>query len=119
MLQFGVERNLILPSNPDRFLTFTTPRSQLLNRGRTVKTNKANSQAEKTIESIQSICLKEKSTECICPKCGTRHRVKLLWTGRGKPRKFCPICKHYSNTLNDTEPFVVGNVTGTVSHSSV
>ena len=25
--------------------------------------------------------------ECVCPKCGTRHRMKLLWSGRGKPHR--------------------------------
>ena len=63
--------------------------------------------SEKMIDYDQAISLKEKSTECICPKCGARHRLKLLWTGRGKPRKFCPICKHYSNSMGDTEPFAV------------
>ena len=27
--------------------------------------------------------------ECICPKCGTAHRMKLLWSGRGKLQKLC------------------------------
>jgi transposase-like protein len=49
--------------------------------------------------------------ECICPKCGARHRVKLLWTGRGVPRKFCPICKHYSNSINDSDPCNVTSLT--------
>lgn len=70
----------------------------------TVKPDKGDRDAEMGIECIQSICLSEKSTECICPKCGARHRVKLLWTGRGIPRKFCPICKHYSSSINDAEP---------------
>lgn len=59
------------------------------------------------IDCIQTICRREKWTECLCPKCGTRHRVKFLWTGRGMPRKFCPICKHHTSSINDTEPFVV------------
>jgi len=33
------------------------------------------------------------STECICPKCGSRHKLKLRWAGRGVPRKFCSSCK--------------------------
>ncbi len=69
-----------------------------------VKTENGDLDAEMGIECIQSLCLSEKSTECICPKCGARHRVKLLWTGRGIPRKFCPICKHYSNSINDADP---------------
>ena len=59
---------------------------------------------EQGIECIQTICLSEKSTECMCPKCGAKHRVKMAWTGRGKPRKFCPICKHYSSSISDAEP---------------
>ena len=76
------------------------------------------SDAEKRIESIQSVCLREKSTECICPKCGTHHRVKLLWTGRGMPRKFCPVCKHYSTAIHDSEPFTVSSVAGAWASSS-
>lgn len=33
------------------------------------------------------------TVECICPKCGASHRLKLLWSGRGKPKKFCQPCK--------------------------
>jgi hypothetical protein len=92
---------------------------QLKNGEATVKTENGNSDAENKIECIQSICLSEKSTACICPKCGTRHRVKLLWTGRGIPRKFCPVCKHYSNSIDDTESFVMGRVGGALSPSSI
>jgi Zn ribbon nucleic-acid-binding protein len=60
--------------------------------------------AEKGLERIQQLCLKERSIQCICPKCGARHRLKMLWTGRGVPRKFCPICKHYSSSISDVEP---------------
>ena len=84
-----------------------------------MNTGKGNSNAEKQIECIQSICLNEKKTECICPKCGTHHRVKLLWTGRGTPRKFCPVCKHYSNSLSDTEPFVVSKIAGGLSSNAI
>jgi hypothetical protein len=31
--------------------------------------------------------------ECICPKCGIKHKMNLHWIGRGIPRKFCPTCK--------------------------
>jgi len=33
------------------------------------------------------------SIECICPKCGIRHKMKLCWTGSGVPRKFCNACR--------------------------
>jgi len=84
-----------------------------------VKTAKGNSDTEKRIECIQSICLREKKMECVCPKCGTHHRIKILWTGRGMPRKFCPICKHYSISIDDTDPFAVSKVAGGLSPASV
>ena len=31
--------------------------------------------------------------ECICPKCGQKHKLSLHWIGRGTPRKYCPSCK--------------------------
>ena len=31
-------------------------------------------------------------TECTCPKCEIKHKMKLKWIGRGKPKKFCPSC---------------------------
>ena len=84
-----------------------------------MKTGKGNSNAEKRIECIQSICLKEKKTECVCPKCGARHRIKLLWTGRGMPRKYCPICKHYANSISDIAPCAVSKIAGGLAPSSI
>jgi hypothetical protein len=43
------------------------------------------------------------TVECICPKCGTSHRVKMLWSGRGKPKKYCPPCKSYVSTIEPIE----------------
>jgi hypothetical protein len=37
--------------------------------------------------------------ECICPKCGTAHRMKMLWSGRGKPKKYCPPCKSFVSSM--------------------
>jgi uncharacterized protein (DUF983 family) len=34
--------------------------------------------------------------ECVCPKCGERHMLNFHWIGRGKPRKYCSLCR---NTL--------------------
>ena len=31
-------------------------------------------------------------TECLCPKCGLVHKMKIKWIGRGIPRKFCEKC---------------------------
>ena len=37
--------------------------------------------------------------ECICPKCGIGHKMKLLWSGRGTPKKYCPPCKSFVSTI--------------------
>jgi hypothetical protein len=39
------------------------------------------------------------TVECICPKCGVTHRLKILWSGRGKPKKYCPPCKTFVSTI--------------------
>ena len=43
------------------------------------------------------------TVECICPKCGTPHKMKLLWTGRGKPKKFCQPCKTFASSIEQLE----------------
>ena len=54
--------------------------------------------------------------ECVCPKCGITHRMKILWAGRGKPKKFCQACKMYIATLETVElpciPVAVNRVVG-------
>jgi hypothetical protein len=54
--------------------------------------------------------------ECVCPKCGITHRMKILWAGRGKPKKFCQACKMYIATLETVElpciPASVNRVVG-------
>lgn len=39
------------------------------------------------------------TVECVCPKCGINHKMKLIWTGRGKPKKFCQPCKTYASSV--------------------
>ncbi len=34
----------------------------------------------------------KKGIKCICPKCARVHKMKMIWTGRGIPRKYCLIC---------------------------
>jgi hypothetical protein len=41
--------------------------------------------------------------ECMCPRCGLVHRMKILWAGRGRPKKFCQACKMYIATLETVE----------------
>jgi transposase-like protein len=38
--------------------------------------------------------------ECICPGCGKMHVMKMRWTGRGVPRKFCESCRHRESPLD-------------------
>ena len=54
--------------------------------------------------------------ECTCPKCGITHRMKILWAGRGRPKKFCQACKMYIATLEAVElprmPISISRVVG-------
>ena len=43
------------------------------------------------------------TVECICPKCGISHRLKLLWSGRGKPKKYCQPCKSFVSTIESID----------------
>lgn len=45
--------------------------------------------------------------ECICPKCGVRHKLKLCWTGSGVPRKFCTACRKSALNYDLDEVFTV------------
>ena len=53
---------------------------------------------------VDRIKLKEPLTvNCVCPKCGSNHRMKLIWTGRGKPKKFCPPCKIFVSSIEHVD----------------
>ena len=43
------------------------------------------------------------TVECICPKCGISHRMKLLWSGRGIPKKYCQLCKSFVSTIESVD----------------
>jgi hypothetical protein len=46
------------------------------------------------VNDFEEIKYKDKiKVECICPKCGIKHKMNLHWIGRGTPRKFCQTCK--------------------------
>jgi hypothetical protein len=40
--------------------------------------------------------------DCICPRCEKQHRVYMNWTGRGKPRIYCELCKPAVSGINAT-----------------
>jgi uncharacterized protein (DUF983 family) len=54
-------------------------------------------------EEILFACSDGITMECVCPKCGVRHRLKILWAGRGTPKKFCQACKMYIATLETVD----------------
>jgi hypothetical protein len=55
-------------------------------------------------DGIQEQHFKENMTvECICPKCGIQHKMKLLWSGRGQPKKFCQPCKTFVTTIESID----------------
>ena len=43
------------------------------------------------------------TVECVCPKCGNMHKMKLLWSGRGKPKQFCPPCKNFASSMESID----------------
>jgi hypothetical protein len=43
------------------------------------------------------------TVQCVCPKCGTHHKMKLRWTGRGKPKKFCQPCKTFAMSIEEVD----------------
>ncbi len=51
------------------------------------------------IYSVENNDTNRLTIECVCPKCGTAHRMKMRWSGRGKPKKYCPPCKNFVSTL--------------------
>jgi hypothetical protein len=44
---------------------------------------------------------KKGSTQCLCPKCGKEHKLKIFWTGRGTPRIYCHRCRELVTTICD------------------
>lgn len=37
---------------------------------------------------------------CDCPKCGLEHKVKMIWIGRGRPKKFCSRCSSIVKSIS-------------------
>jgi hypothetical protein len=49
---------------------------------------------ETDVNDFEEITYNDKiKIECICPKCGIKHKMNLHWIGRGTPRKYCQTCK--------------------------
>ena len=40
-------------------------------------------------------------TDCICPKCGVEHSIRMFWTGKSKPKKFCKDCKGVAENTSE------------------
>jgi len=45
--------------------------------------------------------LGKSKVECICPSCGKIHIMKVYWTGRGVPRKFCQSCRDRETPIDE------------------
>ena len=39
-------------------------------------------------------------TDCVCPRCGMEHRMRLYWTGKLPARKYCWICEKVVDDLS-------------------
>lgn len=44
---------------------------------------------------------KKTSIQCLCPMCGKKHKLKILWTGRGTPRIYCHRCREQMTSISD------------------
>ena len=49
------------------------------------------------------------STQCVCPKCGRHHKLKIYWTGTGTPRMYCHRCREIvggisSSAIYESQP---------------
>jgi transposase-like protein len=60
-----------------------------------LKTSKHSQSYKRKFRPYESrgVTSEQQITECLCPKCGSVHRMKIKWIGRGIPRKFCEKCK--------------------------
>ena len=43
------------------------------------------------------------SVECICPRCGSRHKLSFFWSGRGIPKKYCIVCKGIISSFDPSD----------------
>lgn len=51
------------------------------------------SETESQQDPDEAIFTEKTKVTCICPKCGEKHGMNLVWIGRGTPRKYCQQCK--------------------------
>ena len=49
------------------------------------------------------IGLGKSQMECICPRCGKMHTMKMRWIGRGVPHKFCQHCRNRETPPDDKD----------------
>lgn len=38
---------------------------------------------------------------CWCTRCESFHKMRMIWIGRGIPRKFCPSCKNHNEAQSE------------------
>ncbi|XPS83033.1 uncharacterized protein Dvar_10510 [Desulfosarcina variabilis str. Montpellier] len=61
-----------------------------------------NSTPQSELFSMLNLECTKKNVRCLCPRCGAFHKVQMLWTGRGIPRKYCPLCRPVIAVYDDT-----------------
>lgn len=49
---------------------------------------------------IPELDLRKLFYDSVCPRCGKQHQVYMNWTGRGKPRIYCELCKPAVGGIN-------------------
>lgn len=61
------------------------------------------SDSEKISDEESDLIFEERkhSVNCICPKCGISHILKIFWTGKGTPRKYCHRCREVIGSVNE------------------
>jgi late competence protein required for DNA uptake (superfamily II DNA/RNA helicase) len=60
---------------------------------------KAKRAKEKENHMEANSAVSEKTTICICPKCGITHESYMRWAGRGEPRIYCRNCRPFIDSI--------------------
>lgn len=81
-----------------------------------------NDDVEIDFEIDLEILEKKSSVQCLCPKCGKNHKLKIFWTGRGTPRIYCHRCRELmasisENAVYESQPDVFRVSKGSISYS--
>ena len=51
---------------------------------------------------------RNRSTPCVCPRCGIRHEKAMSWSGKEPARKFCLACEQIAQQDYTSEIYSLG-----------